>query len=333
MDIREIDVFDDAVFHRFYEIGRDAELYERPDAPIWSEHEEAVMFRVDEDSDKMTAYAGFDGGEMVGTAFLGLPLLDNTNMSWLGVYVAPENRRRGIGGELLEFLVDKSHELGRHVLIADAAYAFDRREDHPYRRFAEKHGFALASTEVSRQLKLPVDEAKLDGWINEAAPYHSAYRIQTYVGDLPEHIVPSFCYVTNQLAVDAPSGDIEFEAEGMTPEAWRQREAKLKQQERTLFNTVALDTSGDAVAVSTLAVPATDRPKVYQWATLVLREHRGHRLGLAVKARNLLELQRAHPDRRLVHTQNAETNAQMVAINEKMGFRPVELSVSFQRKL
>ena len=44
-------------------------------------------------------------------------------------------------------------------------------------------------------------------------------------------------------------------------------------------------------------------------------------------------LQRAHPDRTVVFTSNSELNDNMVAINEKMGFRPVELFVEFQRKL
>ncbi|MGI8577051.1 MAG: hypothetical protein ACR2KG_03855 [Nocardioidaceae bacterium] len=254
-------------------------------------------------------------------------------MSWIGVYVAPGRRRRGIGGELLKFLVRTSAGAGRDVLLAEASYGFDRQQDHPYRRFAEDHGFALASTEISRRLDLPVEDRQLQAWIDEAAPHHSAYRLQTYVGDLPEHILPSFCHVTNQLAVDAPSGDIHFEAEAMTPKAWRQREAKLKEQGRTLLNTVAIDHSGEAVAVTTLVVPATDPPKVYQWTTQVLREHRGHRLGLALKAGNLRELQRAFPDQSVVHTSNEESNGPMVSINEKMGFRAVEVLAEFQRKL
>ena len=42
-------------------------------------------------------------------------------------------------------------------------------------------------------------------------------------------------------------------------------------------------------------------------------------------------VQAACPERTRVNTQNAELNAPMVAINEKMGFRPVELALEFQR--
>ena len=84
--------------------------------------------------------------------------------------------------------------------------------------------------------------------------------------------------------------------------------------------------------MTALGVPAGDPGKVHQWATIVRKEHRGHRLGLAIKARNLRTLQHAHPDRTSIHTTNNETNGPMVDINERIGFKPVELMVGLQRK-
>ena len=66
---------------------------------------------------------------------------------------------------------------------------------------------------------------------------------------------------------------------------------------------------------------------------MVRSDHRGHRLGLAVKARALLEAQRIQPGGRRISTTNAEDNAQMVAINEQMGYRPMEVEPEFARHL
>ena len=63
------------------------------------------------------------------------------------------------------------------------------------------------------------------------------------------------------------------------------------------------------------------------------REHRGHKLGLATKAVNLRAAQALRDDLTLVTTQNAETNDYMVSINERMGFRPVEVSAEFVKRL
>jgi len=96
---------------------------------------------------------------------------------------------------------------------------------------------------------------------------------------------------------------------------------------------MALDGEGRAVGYTTIAVPADDQTYVFQWGTYVRREHRGRRLGLAVKTANLRVVQDDHPERKLVFTCNTETNAPMVDINESMGFRKYELLVEFQRKL
>jgi hypothetical protein len=71
----------------------------------------------------------------------------------------------------------------------------------------------------------------------------------------------------------------------------------------------------------------------WQWGTLVHREHRGHRLGMAVKVENLRRLQADHPERRRVVTGNDDTNSWMVSINEDLGFRIVELCPAYQRHL
>jgi hypothetical protein len=71
----------------------------------------------------------------------------------------------------------------------------------------------------------------------------------------------------------------------------------------------------------------------HQWGTLVGRDHRGHRLGAAVKVANLRALQRARPDVTVIQTENAETNAFMVSINERLGFQVVAVSPSFARAL
>lgn len=333
MQIRQLNVHDDAQFHDFFVVMRDALLHGRRDAPMWSRREARVMFTQPDPSEVWDAFGAYEGGELVAVGELVRPLLDNTDKAFLEVQVAPAHRRRGFGGVLLQHVVEVAEGYGRSVLLGEANLPVSERSTHPYARFAEKHGFALANVEVRRDLALPVRDKQLSAWEGEAAPHHPAYRIETFVDDLPEEIIESYCYLSNQLALDAPTGDIDFEPEGMTPEVFRVRQAKAKEQGRTVFETLALYGAGQAVAHSTLAVPSDDPRTVLQWGTLVHRDHRGHRLGLAVKAHNLRAMQQAFPDRKRVVTCNSEDNDHMLAINIKMGFQPVELLAEFQRKL
>jgi hypothetical protein len=219
------------------------------------------------------------------------------------------------------------------LLLASANLPFDDREDHAYRRFAESCGFELSNIEVARHLRLPVADERIQPWIDDAAPHHEGYTLETYVGRVPDELVDSLCSLMGQLAVDAPTGAVDFEEEKITPQRYDEMITGVAAMNRARYETVALTPDREVVAHSTLAVPLGVNTVVYQWGTLVHRDHRGHRLGLATKAVNLRAVQAARDDLTLVTTQNAETNDHMVAINELMGFRPMEAHVEFVKRL
>ena len=67
-------------------------------------------------------------------------------------------------------------------------------------------------------------------------------------------------------------------------------------------------------------MPASSPRLAYHQDTLVLREHRGHGLGLVLKLANVPVLRRAFPEVRTVRTWNAVENAHMLAVNDAMGY-------------
>jgi hypothetical protein len=119
----------------------------------------------------------------------------------------------------------------------------------------------------------------------------------------------------------------------MTPQRYAELVATAAAMGRARYETVALTPRRQVVAQSTLSMPREGSTTVYQWGTLVHREHRGHRLGLATKAVNLRAVQAARGDLTVITTQNAETNRYMVSINERMGFRPIEVAAEFVKRL
>ena len=68
----------------------------------------------------------------------------------------------------------------------------------------------------------------------------------------------------------------------------------------------------------------SDRLHAQQDDTFVLRAHRGHRLGAALKSANLAQLTEQFPGVRHLHSWTAEGNDAMIATNRRFGFRPVE---------
>jgi len=91
--------------------------------------------------------------------------------------------------------------------------------------------------------------------------------------------------------------------------------------------------SARLVAFTELAVDEA-RPQIaHQEDTLVLSEHRGHRLGMLLKGENLARLHELLPEVLEVETYNAEENRPMLAINELMGFTPMLYAGEWQKRL
>jgi GNAT superfamily N-acetyltransferase len=336
VDIRALDdaaLADDALMRDFYDLGRRAELFGRPDAPFWTFQEFLGAFRSADSGERQELFAAYDGDRMVGNAVLWSFLLDNTEKAWFHLDVDVPDRRRGIGRALVERLEKTAKDDGRALILSGSKLPFDDRETHAYRRFAEACGYELSNFEVVRELPLPVPAARIQEWIDEAAPRHEGYTIETFVGAVPDDLVESLCTLLGQLAVDAPTGAVDFEEEKVTPQRYAEMVAATDAMGRARYETVALTPDRQVVAQSTLAMSLQESTTVYQWGTFVHREHRGHKLGLATKAVNLRAVQTARDDLTLVTTQNGETNDYMVAINERMGFRPIEVAAEFVKHL
>jgi hypothetical protein len=262
-------------------------------------------------------------------------LHDNTTKVFASIDVDPPHRCRGAGSALLDQVVQVAGDWSRDEVVGDLLAPAASTPEHPYRRFATKRGFTEASMESIRHLSLPVPDGQLDELAESARPYWGQrYDLATFMDGVPDALQQSLCDASNLLDVDAPSGDIEFEPESLTPERYRDELGLEREQGTTRLTTVALDRSdGRVVAFTDLIVLGGTRRAVWQWGTLVQAEHRGHRLGLAVKVANLRALQEAFPEREYVITGNADLNAWMVSINERLGFRVRELGPMYLRRL
>lgn len=332
LEARPVDVHDDAQMRRFHEIGWRAEMEDgRPWNSFQSYDEQAVALREQSPGQRADPIGVFDGEEMVGGGIVMMGLEDNVDKAFVYPCVEPALRGRGIGGVLVEALVEHARGLGRTELMSGCSVRFEERDDAPAVRFAAKHGFTHANIEVVRRLDLPVADALLDEVSGDVAGYAGGYEVRTFTDGVPEELVESYCDLVNQLVVDAPTGELDFEEEKYTPEAARHEFARDRKVGRVVVRSMAVK-DGEAVAHSDLLLRPQGTRGV-QWATLVRRDHRGHRLGAAVKVANLRWLQEHRPDITEIVTQNAEVNAQMIGINERLGFVPVALVPEFVRRL
>ena len=329
-----VDVHDDVQCSRAYAVIVASKKFGRPWSRPPSLEESVLEWRHVDKAEPMEMWAAKEDGEVLGIASIWLPQEDNTSMVWFEVQVDPGHRRRGAGSALMQRLVERATEERRTRLVTDTLVPVGS-EGHPHRRYLEKHGFTLSNTEIMRHLALPVPEKLLTGLAEQVRPgYEGVYRLETHVDGVPEEQRASLTAVMNQLGVDAPTGDIEFEPETLDPARYAEHLELERDQGRTRLTTVAVhEQTGDVVAYTDLIVPAGAPDVVWQGGTLVHKDHRGHRLGMAVKVENLRRLRDDHPGRERIVTGNDDTNRWMVEINERLGFAVVELCPAYQRRL
>ena len=289
--------------------------------------EARVLFAGEHADMRVDGLGVVDGEEWLGMVWLDWWLLENTDTVDVELAVESRYRRRGIGSRLLDEVVKRARSDGRTRLsasvIADAVTG-----ESAGTAFAEARGFVRKHSELHHVLELPLSAGQIDGLDRPVA----GYEIVQWREHTPDDWLEQFADALRAMSEDVPQGESGLEATRWTPERIRHAEARRLAQGRFCHTTAAVDGDGRLAAYTQMggANGATD---LYQLDTFVRPEHRGKRLGMAVKVPNLRSLQAGLDHRAVLHTWNAPENAPMIAVNNHLDFRTVDQHITFQRML
>jgi GNAT superfamily N-acetyltransferase len=278
-------------------------------------------------------------GTMVARAYLVTSRDDDSGTAWIGGGVLPAYRRRGIGAALFDRVEDAAIAAGLAKLIV---YAVSRENDglrvhaptgfgsvphdNAEVQFLFSEGFTLEQVERASRLELPSRVARVD------AP--DGYRLHYWVGPTPEEWLDDIAVLLTRMSTDAPSAGLEEPEDVWTADRVREYWATRKDSPRTeLSAAVEHVASGRLVGFTVLSAPAELNRQVAQEDTLVLREHRGHALGMVLKLANIAHLQRVRPGHPAIITFNAEENRHMLDVNETVGFVPIGYEGAWKKVL
>jgi RimJ/RimL family protein N-acetyltransferase len=328
LEIVEVDPAEPEVFGPFHAVYAEATREGQGDfATVWSRDEIRVSMQEDDGHTVRRGWAGRVDGRVVATGWVHASTTENTDLADVHVCCAPSDRGHGYAASMLARVEAWARDDGRSRLVGELAWPYPAGAEgtgSAELSWARSHGFELALVDVQRRLALPVPEEQLDELAAEAAPYFVDYRLHSFTGPVPDGLAEGWAALSGTLMAEVPMGDIEREAEVVDVARLRAEEAMLEKQGRVRTGTAALAPDGTVVAYTDLVATVHESERAYQWGTLVRADHRGHRLGLAVKVANLRRLQETQPELTTVVTFNADVNAPMVAVNDRLGFRPVQ---------
>ncbi|HEX2497952.1 MAG TPA: GNAT family N-acetyltransferase [Actinomycetes bacterium] len=328
MDIRLLDVDDQATVDGYYELSRLTWAADIPDFPAPCREGFLAGLRHPWPGAAHEHLLAWADGRVVGRVEVQLPQLDNRDSASILIAVRPDYRRRGIGTELLARAIDIASAHDRVRIVADTVGTLDGGppRDPAGREFALAAGAKNAAAEVRRRLDLgTADATEHAELLVEAWRHADGYRLIFWHGSVPEAHLAQAAYLDGRLLEDAPLGELNWEPAKMDTSRFRSMEQAVMARRRRPYNAGAVhDSTGRLAAFTALAMDATIPDHAWQNITIVDPEHRGHRLGLLIKLANLARVRRVEPALAVLDTWNSEDNHRMIAINETIGYRPVD---------
>ena len=270
------------------------------------------------------------------------------NTAWLDVQVHPQFRRRGIGTALADHLEALASEDQRTNLVvytmSKAAEGERLRSPTGFGsvpagntevRFLLGRGFLLEQVQRASRLAVPVRADVLDGLVERSQQKAGAdYHLHQWIGRTPDRWLDDMALLFTRMSTDAPNAGLDEPEDVWTRQRLIDYEDRVEAGPKTsVVSVVEHLPTGHLAGLTELGVPAEmDRP-VSQNDTIVLKEHRGHRLGMLLKAANIRRLQSTFPGHPSIVTLNAEENRHMLDVNEAVGFLAVGHAGAWKKTL
>jgi GNAT superfamily N-acetyltransferase len=279
-------------------------------------------------------------GNAIGWARLGLYEAFHRSIGHGAVTVHPASRRRGVGSALVSAVAAAAREHGRSRLILDAPRTAATEG------FARRHGLCVSGCDLRSRLDLgapglPERLAAARGAFphqyqhqqprlrRHARPSARDHADNGFMGGgfmpvrwysvCPDHLLEDYVRALDSLhAKPGTAENAPFSAGEI-----RYRESSAHAAGLREYTVCLIDPASGRIAALSSAHTA-DGVRGEQNETVVVPEYRGRGLAAQVKARLIEELMAAEPNLRVLDAYNAMDNHRMLAVNRRLGFRPVD---------
>jgi len=249
----------------------------------------------------------------------------NRQTAQVYVRVLPDARRQGVGTQLLKRVVEN---LNDPALKYIETYAM-----HPTgQAFSSALGGEVSLEAAVNRLKLSdVDWSMIEQWASEGPKRAPGVKIEMFER-CPEELVADYCEIYTETVNQQPLGQMGTR-EAVTPERLRRSERRRAQKGLNVLTMITSEPDGAISGLTeTLKIKGEDS-KIHQLLTGVRERYRNKGLGKWLKAEMLLEVRRRYPAVKAIYTGNANENAPMVSINQRLGFEHYYSDIGYKYEI
>jgi GNAT superfamily N-acetyltransferase len=255
-------------------------------------------------------WLAWDGPSLVGAGELTWwEAEDNRDRAWFHPAVAPGRDVAPVLAALFAAAEEHVRPLGRTMLNVETVHG------DAVGRWVTGRGGTLGSVEQLNVVRLR--SVSRDDVAALAAP-PAGYELVAFDGDCPDDLLERYTRLMDTMNT-APRDDLTMDDWVYTPDRVRDYEAGLRARGHTMWTVLARAVDTGELAAFNQLVRLPEWPEVIENEdTAVAVPHRGHGLGLCVKAVNLLRALDSGAE--AIVTWNAASNEHMLRVNRRLGF-------------
>lgn len=273
-------------------------------------------------------WLAYDGDALVGYATLELSEWDDPDMAVALCHVHPEHLGNRAGTGLLTEQAATTKAANRNKMLT---FAF---ADTPCERLLLQQGWTIGQRTSQRRIEPQrLDYDYIAGLAAEASTHAGDYEILSHDGPLPQEWLTDMQTLSESIN-DAPLDDLDVEPDTFPPERLAGSDQAMVRRQQRVYRLMARHKdSGEWAGHSVVCVDGLRPGVANQEDTTVIPAHRGHRLGMLLKARMLLWLHDVQPNLETIDTWNSDSNDHMIAVNERLGCTVINRGLVMQVRL
>ena len=248
----------------------------------------------------------------------------NKHILWADASVHRDHRRQGIGRRWIPLAIELMDRHGCTTL----SMGTEEESGHAFLRWMGAEG---KFSGAENRLKVSeVDLAMLRQWTEDAARLSPHTRLETYDGFMPEEMWEDYCPQLTAMLNTMPWEQLDHGDIVVTPAQLAEWYGRMKMQGMLEYTMLTREPDGVISGITDMSYAPFRAKMIDQGFTGVKTDARGRGLGKWLKAAMLLHVLEIYPDLESVITENAGSNAPMLAINTKMGFKRYKTGTEYQ---
>lgn len=303
----------------------------RPDDPVKPDDLIEKDLRRDEPFDIRHRYELVRDGRLLSwfvasTAKPGSPGYEsNKHILWTDASVHKDHRRQGIGQTWIPLALEL---MERHGCTTLSTGTEEASGDFFLKWLGAEAKFSGAENRLPLKA---VDWAMLRAWAENGRRRSPATRLEVYDGHLPRAMWDDYCPRFSTMLNTMPWEQMDHGDIVVTPAHMADRVERLDEQGANEHTMLTREPDGVISGITDMTYAPSWQPAIiHQGFTGVGADARGRGLGKWLKAAMLLHVHELYPKVLVVATENAGSNAPMLGINKKIGFKEYRAGTEYQ---